>query len=183
MIYIYKNLNKLKLSTYIKLLTNLPKEMQEKANEKKTQTDKNIFVFEYNKLKQLLKVDLNAMKYSKQGKPYFENSGKYFSISHSSNTLCIAVENENVGIDIESIMKFDEMVARQICNDKEYLKISTAKNKNLAFTKMWVKKESLIKCKAEGFNQDLKTIFERNPAYKFKFYKQKNYVIYKCVKY
>lgn len=182
MIYIYKNLSKLKLDTYFKLLSNLPKELQEKANEKKTQTDKNIFVFEYHKLKQLLKVDLNAIKYSKRGKPYFEDNERHFSISHSNNLLCIAIEDKNVGVDIERIMQFDELIARQICNDKEYLKIVTAKNKNLEFTKLWVKKESLIKCKAEGFNQDLKTIFERNPTYKFKFFTIKDYVICKCVK-
>lgn len=182
MIYIYKNLSKLKLDTYFKLLSNLPKELQEKANEKKTQADKNIFAFEYNKLKQMLNVDLNAIKYSKRGKPYFEDSEKHFSISHSNDTLCLAIENENVGVDIEMIMQFDELIAREICNNKEFLKIVTAKNRNLAFTKLWVKKESLIKCKAEGFNQDLKTIFKRNPAYKFKFYMQKDYVICKCLK-
>lgn len=182
MIYIYKNLSKLKLDTYFKLLSNLPKELQEKANEKKTQADKNIFAFEYNKIKQLLKIDLNAIKYSKRGKPYFEDSEKHFSISHCNDTLGIAIEEEIVGVDIEKIMQFDELVASQICNDKEYKKIITAKNRDLAFTKLWVKKESLIKCKAEGFNQDLKTIFERNPAYKFKLYMQKDYVICKCLK-
>lgn len=169
------------MQTYINLYSKLPKKLQEKAQNKLTQTDKNIFVFEYNKIKKLLNVDLNLIEYSKRGKPFIP-SKKYFSISHSVDTLCIAIENEEIGIDIEKIMQFDERIAKQICNKKEYRKIVTSKNKNLAFTKLWVKKESLIKCKAEGFNQNLKTIFENNPSYTFKFIYRKNYVICLCKK-
>lgn len=181
-IYLYENLSKMTKKEYQEMFDALPLNIRQKATKMASNIDKNITIFEYFTLKKKLNTDdLDKLKYTSRGKPFIDGC-KQFSISHSNDTLCIAINDTEIGIDIEQILNYDELIAKQICNVNELSQIQNSNDKNLEFTKLWVKKESLIKCKAEGFNQDLKKILLTNTNYKFEYYYHKTYVICKCTK-
>ena len=162
-----------------KIAPEVPGNILSYADKKADPADKAVTVFEYYYIAKKLKVDLSSIKYGGRGKPYFENA-KHFGISHSGNVLAIAISDTAIGIDVQTLIPFDENTARLICNDEEYLSVINDKNPSRRLTALWVKKESLIKCKGEGFNQNLKDIFERNPDFKYRTKSYKNFELAVC---
>lgn len=180
MLKIFKNTNKKSfIKKTDKLARNLPDNILSYANKKVDSLDRAVTVFEYSYIAKKLKVDLTSMKYGSRGKPYFENA-KHFGVSHSGGVLAIAISKTPIGIDVQTLIPFDENTARIICNDEEYLSVINDKNPSRKLTALWVKKESLIKCKGEGFNQNLKDIFGRNPGFKYKTKSYKNFELSVC---
>ena len=91
------------------------------------------------------------------GKPYVEDSNVFFSISHTEDTLVVAVTDKgNIGIDIEPAARkrdvhFDR-VAKRIFTEKE-IEYAT----DLArFTEVWTRKEACVKCIGTGIAMDFK---------------------------
>lgn len=157
----------------------LPQNMKDYANKKADEFDRAVTIFEYAYLQKKLNVDLSLIKYGNRGKPYFEGA-KQFSLSHSGNMLAVAISNKPVGVDVQTILPYNKALAKTICNEKELEKVNNSRNPARALTRIWAKKESLIKCKGEGFNQDLKTIFERNSNFKYKTKSGKDFELCVC---
>lgn len=74
----------------------------------------------------------------------------YFSLSHTDDTVAVAVSNGPVGIDLENeedfLRKYDgrlDAMAKRICNDTDY----TASED---FLPLWLKKESYFKAYGHG---------------------------------
>ena len=164
-----------------KIASGLPENIIAYADKKADKNDRAITLFEYYYISKKLKVNPADIKYGSRGKPYFDNA-KEFSLSHSGGSLAIAISSSPVGADIQTILPYDEALAKSICNESELLYVTKSKNPARALTKIWVKKESLIKCKAEGFNQDLKDILKSNPEYVYKTKSYKNYEFCLCTK-
>lgn len=157
----------------------LPQNIKDYANKKVDKFDRAVTIFEYTYLAKKLNVDLSLIKYGNRGKPYFEGA-KQFSLSHSGNMLAVAISNKTVGVDVQTILPYDKALAKTICNEKELEQVNNSRNPARELTKLWAKKESLIKCKGEGFNQDLKTILERNPNFKYKTKSGKGFELCVC---
>ncbi len=85
-------------------------------------------------------------------KPIIKNHNEIsFSRSYNKNILALAVENTGaIGIDCENIKKADKNIIKYFFTEteKEYLKKSN--DKDFAFTLIWTRKESYIKCNGEG---------------------------------
>lgn len=88
---------------------------------------------------------------SKNGKLYLRGCYKniFFNISHSKGLIAIAISNSEIGIDVENIKgsaylknidKYDLVFQK-----KEIDFIKLAKNKYIAFYKIWTLKESIVK--------------------------------------
>ncbi len=94
---------------------------------------------------------LLKIKYTESGKPYVQNENIYFSLAHSGKTLMVAISfNGQVGIDFEHIEKSKDYskIAKRFFHPAEYEFLELNKEKNTAdiFTKMWIKKEAIVKC-------------------------------------
>ena len=87
--------------------------------------------------------------YNEHGKPYFEG-GPYFSISHCKTGIAVAVADEPVGIDIESIRRADEELMERVLNNDERLAVSGERDRDRAFTKLWTQKEAVVKMLGTG---------------------------------
>lgn len=157
----------------------LPQNIKNYADKKIDKFDRDVTIFEYTYIANKLDVDLSLIKFGERGKPYFDGA-KQFSISHSGNMLVVAISKQPIGVDVQTILPFSEALAKTICSEKEFELIAKSKTPARELTKLWTKKESLIKCKGEGFNQDLKTIFERNPNFKYKTKSGKNFELCVC---
>lgn len=96
-------------------------------------------------------IDLNNVKFTKNGKPYISGNKKYFSLSHSFNKVAIAVCNKPIGIDIEKILPLGIVspLASRLLKGKDLKAYHNAKDQSLWFTKYWTKYEAFNKLKGD----------------------------------
>jgi 4'-phosphopantetheinyl transferase len=93
---------------------------------------------------------------SQEGKPFLINrQDVHFSISHSKNTVAVAVCDTKVGIDIEHITEYRPALARRICTDRERCRIEESENPVAMLVEYWTRKEAAVKMTGDG----LKGIF------------------------
>ncbi|HKD82306.1 MAG TPA: 4'-phosphopantetheinyl transferase superfamily protein [Candidatus Angelobacter sp.] len=96
-------------------------------------------------------------QYTSHGKPYIENCGIEFNISHSGNWVLFAFSRSaEVGVDIEQMRPLPDMreVAKHHFAASEFNQWeATAELKRLeAFYQCWTRKESFIKAIGEGLS-------------------------------
>ena len=120
--------------------------------------------------------------YSEKGKPFFKNAKFHFSISHSNEILTVAFSKSNVGVDVQFLLLFEYRLALLVCNNDEFDLIANSKNRDLEFTKLWTKKESIVKFHGGTVYQDPKNILTNNSDLKVFTKAKKDYVTSICLK-
>lgn len=91
-----------------------------------------------------------TINYNEDGKPYFENSLTFFSKSHTKKLSVMYVDNNNCGIDIEYIRKYNDRIGTKVCSKEELIFLTNTENKDYYFTLLWVLKEAYYKCLGIG---------------------------------
>ena len=92
--------------------------------------------------------------YNDYGAPYIEG-GPYFSISHCKRGIAVAVSENPIGIDIESIRSFKPELMRKTMNEDEQLRITSSAIPEVEFIRFWTQKEALLKLQGTGIISDL----------------------------
>lgn len=180
MLRVYKNFNDSKLMFKEKDLNIFSKEIKLKIQNKNSILEKNFTYFEYKKIIQLLRLkNADEIKFSNNGKPYIPNN-KYFNFSHAGNILCMAISKSPIGVDIQKISNYNDLIANRICNDKELESLKNSNRKDLDLTKLWTQKESIIKCQGESIGEILTKFKINTSKFKLKTRKFKEYVITTC---
>ena len=88
--------------------------------------------------------------YNKYGKPYFKDNELYFNISHSGAWVICAVNEHEIGIDLQCINKRKNNFFREYLSlDEQQLSIKSW-NQDKIFTLIWILKESYSKYKGSG---------------------------------
>ena len=86
-----------------------------------------------------------TLKKSQSGKPYFEGADNlFFSISHDADTVCVAISDSEVGVDIESnrhISSQNKISARYFTKQEQ----TDIAEKRLDFLTVWTKREAYAK--------------------------------------
>jgi|GEM_PF-3583280 len=92
--------------------------------------------------------------YRTSGKPFLANyRDLYFNISHCDGVAACELSGREVGIDVETVGDYDDDLARSVCNDKEYAWVTRFEdpgNRAKRFTRLWTRKESLVKWLGTG---------------------------------
>ncbi|MHC1748161.1 MAG: 4'-phosphopantetheinyl transferase superfamily protein [Cellulosilyticaceae bacterium] len=117
------------------------------------------------RLLQNYKVDLKDVKlaYNIYGKPYLNiDTPIYFNISHANNRIICAIDEKEVGVDIERERHIDNIldIAKRFFHEDEYqslLKQDSTKKQEKYFYQLWTAKESYIKWKGMGLTLPLKS--------------------------
>jgi 4'-phosphopantetheinyl transferase len=86
------------------------------------------------------------------------NSQIFFNLSHCKNAIACVVADRPVGVDVESIGRYNESLARHVLNDQEFSLVQQASNPQLAFTRLWTQKEAIVKLTGRGIEDDLKNL-------------------------
>ena len=109
-------------------------------------------------------IDENPLfEYGEHGKPSIVGHPElYFSLSHCKEATACILSRKPVGIDVESVGRYNERVARYAMSDAEMLKIEQAERPEVMFIRLWTMKESLLKLTGEGINDNIKQVLE-NP--------------------
>ena len=92
--------------------------------------------------------------YNDYGAPSIED-GPYFSISHCKSGIAVAVSNQPIGIDIETVRPLKVDLVKKTMNPLEQEAILSAPQPDWAFTRLWTRKEAFLKMKGTGIISDL----------------------------
>lgn len=102
-----------------------------------------------------------VFEYGEHGKPAIVGHPDiHFNLSHCREAAICVVSDKPVGVDIESIHRYSESLARYVMNDDELEKILHAENPALEFTKLWTQKEAVVKLSGHGISNDMKTVLK-----------------------
>ena len=141
--------------------------------------------------------DTIFFNYGNYGKPLLSNHESInFNISHSGNWVVCAINDHEIGIDIEKIEDIDFDIAKSFFSEKEYINLMKKdinKRKDY-FYDLWTLKESYIKACGKGLSLDLRyfsfriennnILFESKNNLRNYFFKQyfidKNYKLSVC---
>lgn len=100
--------------------------------------------------------------YGEHGKPFLTNHPDiHFNISHCKDAVACAIDDSPVGIDIESVGRYKDELARYTMNDEEIATIAAAEDPEVVFIELWTKKEAATKLVGTGITDNLKEILTR----------------------
>ena len=148
--------------------------------------DRKACVLAYQLLAKALKAEYNLHEmprwgYGASGKPHLEDHPSiHFNLSHCKNAVCCIISNEEVGVDVETIITFDEALAHEICSEKEYHHILNSTDPSLELTKLWTQKESYLKYKSCGLTSNIRDLFANAPNCLFTMEIKDGYVLCVC---
>jgi len=104
--------------------------------------------------------------YRTEGKPFLSNyQDIYFNLSHCRNVVVCILSDREVGVDVETVFPYDDALAKAVCSDPEYLRVSWSSDPNIQaknFTELWTRKESVVKWRGTGLNCDPREILQDN---------------------
>lgn len=103
--------------------------------------------------------------YNEHGKPYFEGRDDlFFSISHCGSAVAVAVDDEEVGVDIEEVKRYKERMVNYVLNEDEINEIKDKEitDKRESFIDIWTKKEAVFKLLGTGITHEIKDILKNN---------------------
>lgn len=92
---------------------------------------------------------------TRMGKPYLDERGLFFSLSHSDGMALLALSDREVGADLQKLSRFKDPVARRAFTAEERELLQSASDPDRAFTRLWARKESFLKalgCGLSGLN-------------------------------
>lgn len=89
---------------------------------------------------------------SPSGKPIAQNTDICLSITHSGNAVAAGVSTSPIGIDIEYTRPCKEKIVEKYFSSSEKKHLSNARNIDIAFTEIWVLKESIAKLTGLGLS-------------------------------
>lgn len=89
-----------------------------------------------------------------RGKPYFQELPLYFSLSHSGDYVLCAVDEREIGADLQRLQAVDEgKLARRFFSEPERLLLEhceSAEERQSLFFEFWTRKEAYGKLTGEG---------------------------------
>lgn len=118
----------------------------------------------YHLLCQMLREDYGittppVFDYGEHHKPFLKDYPDiHFNLSHTKKAIACIVSDSPCGIDVESLGRYNDQVARYCMCDEEMEQINASPDKDVAFISLWTKKEALLKLTGEGITDDLKTV-------------------------
>lgn len=185
MLYINDQLQNLDLSA---ALHTISKQRREQALRFKYEHGRRLSVAAYLLLKHALLEEEGIAEnpvfiYSEHGKPSIEGHPElYFSLSHCKEAVACVLSRRPVGVDIESLGRYRESVARYSMNDDELLCIHQSDRPDVAFTRLWTMKESLLKLQGSGITNQIKDVLREVSSSWFSTVEQldKNYIYTVC---
>jgi 4'-phosphopantetheinyl transferase len=147
-------------------LQGISEQRREQALRYKHEQGQRLCVAAYLLLKQALQeqegiTENPVFEYGEHGKPYIVGHPElHFSLSHCKEAAVCVLSRRPIGIDVESIGRYIDSVARYAMSDVELQQIQQAALPEVAFTRLWTMKESLLKLTGEGINDKMKETLE-----------------------
>ena len=122
-------------------------------------------------------IEWQKMEYNEHGKPFLPD-GPFFSISHCKAGIAVAVDEQPIGIDIESIRHAEEELIERTMNEEEQRMIRSAAQPDRMFTRLWTQKEAVVKAEGTGICsfEQLQTLLPANKTYRLETIEKEKYI-------
>ena len=87
-----------------------------------------------------------------QGAPYLPSRPDlHISISHCRTAVAVAVSTQGpVGVDVECRRKIGDGLIQRVCTPEEQQSIGASDDPQMAFLRLWTRKEAVLKCRGTG---------------------------------
>ena len=163
-IYIKDQLSSITSEELEAAIASLPAWRREKALRFKHQQGRIECAFSYLLLCQALRetygiTEQPSFLIGEHGKPELSLNSKLstlnFNLSHCKQALAVALSASPVGIDVESVGRYSESLARHVLNDSEFAAVTQSPNPQIPFTRLWTQKEAVVKLTGRGIDDDL----------------------------
>ncbi len=117
-----------------------------------------------------------------KGKPRLEGFPDiHFNLSHCRDAAVCVLAPHPVGIDVESIDRYDESLLHHMMNADECRRIAASKQPAAEFIRMWTMKESLLKLTGQGLaDENLLSVLNEAHRYRFDTMVTSKYVCTVC---
>lgn len=141
---------------YTNCLLSLPETVQTRILKKKNEEDRKLSCIGYFCAAEIYKKQENEhceFAFLEGGKPVFLDGGLCFSISHSKDIVITAVDNKNLGVDIEKVREINLNLVKKVCTEREEEYLQGAKSTQdqiIRFFKIWTAKEAYFKYSGTG---------------------------------
>ena len=106
--------------------------------------------------------EMPEFEYEKNGKPILKGYHNiHFNFSHCSKAAICVIDDKPVGCDVETVPEIIDMdLCRGCFNEAEQQEIFDSNKPNVAFTRLWTRKEAFLKLTGEGLNDNIPDLFE-----------------------
>lgn len=163
-LYIKENLDAITSEELEAAIASLPQWRREKTLRFKFEQGRKECAFAYLLLCRALRevygiVEQPRFVWGEHGKPMLENHpGIHFNLSHCKRAIACVLSSRPVGVDVESIGRYNESLARHVLNDLELDTVLQAQDPQVAFARYWTQKEAVVKLTGRGIDDDLKNL-------------------------
>lgn len=110
--------------------------------------------------------EMPEFEYGEHGKPTLKGHPEiHFNLSHCKKAVVCVLSDHEIGVDVECLGRLydrngevrDALAHYTLC-DEEYNRVMSADDPDAEFTKLWTRKEALLKLTGEGITDDIKTV-------------------------
>ena len=99
-----------------------------------------------------------VFEYGEHGKPAIVGRPDiHFNMSHCREAALCALSDKPVGVDVESIGRYNESLVRYTMNDDELAQIQQSDRPDMAFIRLWTQKEAVLKLSGTGITDNMRT--------------------------
>lgn len=99
------------------------------------------------------------LSYHPNGKPFLPDFPHiHFNISHCSQGCICGISDLPIGVDIQEVRSFSQLIAERCCSEEELNVLGHSDEPASEFIKMWSMKESYLKMKGTGLIEDLRMV-------------------------
>lgn len=98
-----------------------------------------------------LQPEMPQISYTPEGQPLLKSHPSlHISITHCKTAVAVALYNQPIGIDAESIRPYNKNLAERVFSPEEIAEIESADNPDSLFSKLWTRKEAYVKYLGTG---------------------------------
>jgi phosphopantetheinyl transferase len=101
----------------------------------------------------------NGILFQEKGKPYYKDHVNQFNVSNSKGIVLTAFGKQEVGVDVEVLKEPRPNIYSRVFTDNEITWIEQSQDQAVEFTRLWTRKESVVKLIGGGISMGL-TSFE-----------------------
>lgn len=115
--------------------------------------------------------------YAAHGKPFLKQQpGIFFNMSHCREAVAVIVGKTPVGIDVERRGRYKAPLANEVLSAKELAALKNSADADLEFTKLWTRKEAVLKLTGEGVGIKMRSAVSDHPEIALRTFCRDSYV-------
>ena len=169
MIYIDDQLHRLTSAQVDEAIRRLPPQRRETTLRHRTDLGRRQSLLAYLLLCQALRLEHGIMEpphfsFAEHGKPSLTHHPHlHFSLSHCPQGVACVLDTRPVGIDLEAPRPLRPGVLAYAMSPREQAEIEASPTPELLFTRLWTRKEALLKLSGQGIHRGMRDLLHHTP--------------------